>query len=57
VKKDTELTDTFDYLDAGKSLIQEALRRTGGNVLGASRLLNLPAHKLRYRIKKFGISL
>ncbi len=53
----TELTDTFDYLEAGKSLIQEALRRTGGNVLGASRLLNLPAHKLRYRIKKFGISL
>ena len=49
--------DNFDYQDASKSLIQEALKRTGGNVLAASRLLNLPAHKLRYRIKKYYIKI
>jgi len=36
-------------------LIQETLEKTSGNVLEASRLLNMPAHKLRYRIKKYGL--
>lgn len=53
----TQSTDSIDYIEASRSLIQEALKRTRGNVLGASRLLNLPAHKLRYRIKKLGITL
>ncbi|MBI5590543.1 MAG: sigma-54-dependent Fis family transcriptional regulator [Deltaproteobacteria bacterium] len=52
-----ESFDSIDYLEASKSLIQEALKRTGGNVLAASRLLNLPAHKLRYRIKKYEIKI
>lgn len=45
----------INYLEASKSLIQTALKRTGGNVLAAARLLNLPAYKLRYRIKKHDI--
>jgi two-component system, NtrC family, response regulator AtoC len=52
-----ESFDSIDYLEASKSLIQEALKRTGSNVLAASRLLNLPAHKLRYRIKKYEIKI
>ncbi|MFH0994495.1 MAG: sigma-54 dependent transcriptional regulator [Pseudomonadota bacterium] len=52
-----ESFDSIDYLEASKSLIQEALKRTGNNVLAASRLLNLPAHKLRYRIKKHDIKI
>jgi DNA-binding NtrC family response regulator len=44
---------TIDYEEAIKKLIQEALGKTGGNVLKASRLLNMPAHKLRYRIKRY----
>lgn len=46
---------TLNYEETIKNLIQEALRRTGGNVLEAARMLNMQAHKLRYRIKKFGI--
>jgi DNA-binding NtrC family response regulator len=43
------------YEEAIKSLILEALRQTGGNVVEASRLLNMPIHKMRYRIKKYGL--
>ncbi|MDY0041512.1 MAG: helix-turn-helix domain-containing protein, partial [Desulforhabdus sp.] len=46
---------TLDYEENMKNLIQEGLRRTGGNVLEAARLLNMQAHKLRYRIKKYGL--
>ena len=45
----------INYEETIKKLIQEALEKTGGNVLEASRLLNMPAHKLRYRIKKYGL--
>lgn len=54
-KKDAESDfshDNLDYEEANKSLINKALKQTQGNVLEASRLLNLPVHKLRYRIKK-----
>ncbi len=43
------------YHHAVRSIIEDALHRTHGNVLAASRLLNLPPYKLRYRIKKLGI--
>jgi DNA-binding NtrC family response regulator len=43
------------YHQAVRSIIEDALHRTHGNVLAAARLLNLPPHKLRYRIKKLGI--
>ena len=46
---------TLGYEDAVKRLIQEALDRTGGNVLEAARLLGMPAHKMRYRIKKYDL--
>ncbi len=45
----------LDYEEITKSLISEAMKRTQGNVLEAARLMNMPAHKLRYRIKKFGL--
>ncbi len=47
--------EPLNYEDTIKRLIHEALRKTGGNVLEAARLLNMPAHKLRYRIKKYGL--
>jgi DNA-binding NtrC family response regulator len=46
---------SIDYEEVTKSLIQEALRRTRGNILEASRTLNMPLHKLRYRMKKLGL--
>lgn len=40
-----------------KNLIEQALKRTGGNISKAARLLSIPRDKLRYRVKKFGINL
>jgi DNA-binding NtrC family response regulator len=45
----------LDYEEAIKRVMQEAFTRAGGNVLEAARLLNMPAHKMRYRIKKYGL--
>lgn len=47
--------ESLDYQEASKKLLIEALTQSGGNVQEASRLLNMPAHKIRYRIKKYGI--
>jgi two-component system, NtrC family, response regulator AtoC len=44
-----------DYEETIKRLIQEALEKSRGNVLEASRLLNMPPHKMRYRMKKYGL--
>jgi DNA-binding NtrC family response regulator len=41
--------------DVEKSLIDQALRRTGGNQTRAARLLGLTRDTLRYRLKKFNI--
>jgi DNA-binding NtrC family response regulator len=49
------LDGLLDYEETIKRLMQEALGRTSGNVLEAARLLNMPAHKMRYRIKKYGL--
>ena len=46
---------SLDYEKVTRSLINEALKRTRGNVVEAAQLLNIPVHKLRYRIKKFGL--
>lgn len=47
---------SIDYQKAVKSLIQEGLERSGGNVVEAARILNMPLHKIRYRIKKYGMN-
>lgn len=39
--------------DVEKSLIEQALKRTGGNQTRAARLLGLTRDTLRYRLKKF----
>jgi transcriptional regulator with GAF, ATPase, and Fis domain len=36
-------------------MLEEALKRSQGNVLEAARLLNMPPHKMRYRIKKYDL--
>jgi DNA-binding NtrC family response regulator len=46
----------LDYNEATKSLIREAMKTAGGNVSEAARLMNMPSHKLRYRIKKYGLA-
>ncbi len=45
----------LDYREMNRRLIGEALRRTRGNTVEAASLLNMPVHKLRYRIRKLGI--
>jgi len=45
----------LDYEETVKSLISEALKLAQGNVLEAARMINLPPHKVRYRIKKYGL--
>jgi len=45
----------LDYNEVTKGLIREAMKITRGNVSEAARLMNMPSHKLRYRIKKYGL--
>ncbi|MBW2320722.1 MAG: sigma-54-dependent Fis family transcriptional regulator [Deltaproteobacteria bacterium] len=45
----------LDYEKVTGDLIKKALKRTRGNVREAAEVLNMPVHKLRYRIKKFGL--
>jgi two-component system, NtrC family, response regulator AtoC len=47
--------ERLEYEETIKRLMQEALRKASGNVLEAARLLKMPAHKMRYRIKKYGL--
>ncbi len=58
-EKDGRITDisggSLDYEAATKALIEKALKRAGGNVTEAALMLNMPVHKLRYRIKKIGL--
>ena len=46
----------LDYNVATKNIIKEAMKTAGGNVSEAARLMNMPPHKLRYRIKKYGLT-
>ena len=46
---------SLDYEETTKALIKKALKQTMGNVLEAAQLINMPVHKLRYRIKKLGM--
>jgi len=46
---------TLDEMDA--TIIEQALRRSGGNVSAAARILGVTRQTLRYRIDKFGIVL
>jgi len=46
---------SLDYQEVTRALIEKALKQTRGNVVEAAQLLNMPVHKLRYRIKKFGM--
>jgi transcriptional regulator with PAS, ATPase and Fis domain len=47
--------NSMDYYVMVKHLIQDALKQSRGNVLEASRILNMPPHKVRYRIKMLGL--
>ena len=46
---------SMDYYGTVATLIRDALTRSKGNVLEASRILNMPPHKVRYRIKMLGL--
>lgn len=48
-------TDQMDYDSVVRNLILKALDKSRGNVLEAAHLLNMPVHRLRYRIKKLDI--
>ena len=39
-----------------QEVVEQALKRSGWNITGAARLLNLTRDTLRYRIEKFGLS-
>jgi len=45
----------IDYEEAIRRVLEKALTRSQGNVLEAARLLKMPPHKLRYRIKRYGL--
>jgi len=49
--------ENLDYDGATRLVIEQALRRTDGNVTLAAQLLNIAPHKLRYRIKKLDIQI
>lgn len=46
----------LDYNEITKNLIRDALQTTNGNITEAARLMNIAPHKLRYRIKKYGLT-
>jgi len=41
--------------DLEKKMLQEALRKTNGNVSEASRLLKITRNTLRYRMAKYNL--
>ncbi|MFH1726306.1 MAG: helix-turn-helix domain-containing protein, partial [Elusimicrobiota bacterium] len=41
--------------DVEKSLVRQALERTGGNQVNAAKLLGVERDALRRRVKKFGL--
>lgn len=47
----------LDYETTIKELIQQSLNLSRGNVQESARILNMPVHKLRYRIQKYDIPL
>ncbi len=49
------LPDGLSLVDLEKRAIEHALRRTGGNLSAAARLLGVPRHILIYRVEKHGI--
>ncbi len=51
------MEENLDYDGAARLVIQQALKKTNGNITRAARALNIAPHKLRYRIKKLGISI
>jgi DNA-binding NtrC family response regulator len=53
----TPSEDLLGYEKVMNRTILDALGRTGGNVLEAARLLDMPAHKMRYRIKKYDLKI
>jgi two-component system, NtrC family, response regulator AtoC len=47
----------LDYETTIKAMILQSLNLSGGNVQESARILNMPVHKLRYRIQKYDIPL
>ncbi len=52
-----QIKSELDIVANEQELIQKALKKTGGNQVQAAKLLNISRNTLRYRIKKFNISL
>ena len=50
------MANELDYDAVTKRLIREAMKTAAGNVSEAARLMNMPPHKLRYRIKKYDMA-
>ena len=48
--------NVIPYEAAVRNLIQAAMTKSRGNVVESARLLQIPVHKLRYRIKKYHMS-
>ncbi len=46
----------IDLAEWERSLVEQALRDSGGNQTKAAKLLRLSRDTLRYRLKKFGLS-
>ena len=47
----------IDYESLTSNLIREGLKECKGNVSKTAIFLNMPAHKLRYRIRKLGLTI
>ncbi|MEJ2678698.1 MAG: helix-turn-helix domain-containing protein, partial [Gemmatimonadota bacterium] len=45
----------LDIEDLERQLLEEALRRAGGNSTEAGRLLGLSRHQIRNRLNKYGV--
>jgi DNA-binding NtrC family response regulator len=51
-----EIDQPIDLEQVEKSLLQQALQKTSGNVSAAARLLSIGREAMRYRMSKFGLT-
>jgi transcriptional regulator with PAS, ATPase and Fis domain len=61
IKAITDASFEFEFPESGvsmarveKDLIEQALKKSGGNQMRAARLLDITRHALRHRMKKYG---
>jgi transcriptional regulator with GAF, ATPase, and Fis domain len=54
--QNNSIFDSLSLEECEKKMLEHALLKSNGNVAKAARMLNIGYEKIRYRIRKFGIT-